>query len=67
MGGWAKKEGRGIRWGGRGRGRRGEGEREVMLTVDLQLEGELGLCILVEGPHGVAASLCHLHAYQGQF
>lgn len=61
------KEGRErFELGGRERGRRRE-QKEVMFTVDLQLERELGLCILVEGPHSVVASFCHLHTYQGQF
>jgi hypothetical protein len=41
--------------------------REVILTIDLQLEGDLEFSILMEGPHGVIASLCHLHPHQCQF
>ena len=49
--------------GGSGEGKQGG----RLLTVDLQLEGELGFSILMEGPHGVAASLSHLHPHQCQF
>lgn len=66
MGGWAKKERKGLSWEG-GKEGGGGSKKEVMFTVDLQLERELGLCILVEGPHSVVASFCHLHTYQGQF
>lgn len=47
--------------GGEGKGGGG------LLTVDLQLEGDLGLGVLMEGPHGVVTSLSHLHPHQGQF
>lgn len=49
--------------GGSGEGKQGG----RLLTVDLQLEGELGFSILMEGPHGVAASFSHLHPHQCQF
>jgi hypothetical protein len=50
VGGWAEKEGREMEEGGRG-----EREREVALTIDLQLEGELDLIVLVEGSHSIVA------------
>lgn len=45
----------------------GKGAAWGLLTIDLQLEGDLGLGVLVEGAHGVAASLGHLHPHQCQF
>lgn len=56
------RNGERIEVGGSGEGKQGG----RLLTIDLQLEGELGFSILMEGPHGVVASLSHLYPHQCQ-